>query len=83
MIIRLSGVTFVEGYPKSFLAVAGTCSETHPLPAELVRVPDNEFDGNAIAVMCVGMGGRIGWIPKPVAAILAPDMDRGGQLGRR
>jgi hypothetical protein len=45
----------------------------HPL--ELRRDPDNEHDPNAIAVLAGGE--QVGWVPREVAAELAPDLDAG------
>jgi len=45
---------------------------------ELCRDPANEHDPNAIAVVA-GAGGReqIGWVPREIAAELAPEIDAG------
>jgi shikimate dehydrogenase len=44
---------------------------------ELRRVAANEHDPNAIAVHPVGGGAQVGWVPREVAAELAPDLDAG------
>jgi HIRAN domain len=44
-------------------------------PLELRREPDNEHDPNAIAVLAGGE--RIGWVPRELAAEIAPQLDRG------
>ena len=53
-------------------------------PLELRRDPDNPHDPNAIAVHLVGSGEQIGghgeqvgWVPREVAAELAPELDGG------
>jgi hypothetical protein len=44
-------------------------------PLELRRDPDNEHDPNAIAVLAGGE--QIGWVPRELAAEIAPQLDRG------
>jgi HIRAN domain len=44
-------------------------------PLELQRDPANEHDQNAIAVLAGG--DRIGWVPRELAAEIAPQLDRG------
>jgi HIRAN domain len=44
-------------------------------PLELRRDPDNEHDPNAIAVHAGGA--QVGWVPREVAAELAPELDQG------
>jgi hypothetical protein len=44
---------------------------------ELRRDPANEHDPNAIAVYPAGGGEQVGWVPRDVAAELAPDLDAG------
>ena len=45
-------------------------------PLELRRDADNAHDANAIAVHSSG-GEQVGWVPRELAAELAPDMDAG------
>jgi HIRAN domain len=45
-------------------------------PLELRRDPDNPHDASAIAVDAPG-GAQVGWVPREVAAELAPELDRG------
>lgn len=45
-------------------------------PLELRRDPANVHDANAIAVHAAG-GEQIGWVPREVAARLAPELDAG------
>jgi hypothetical protein len=45
-------------------------------PLELRRDPQNEHDANAIAVHA-GDGDQVGWVPREIAAELAPDLDAG------
>jgi hypothetical protein len=44
---------------------------------ELRRDPGNPHDENAIAVHAAGGGDQLGWVPREVAAELAPEMDEG------
>jgi hypothetical protein len=44
-------------------------------PLELRRDPGNEHDPNAIAVDAGGA--QVGWVPREVAAELAPELDQG------
>ena len=46
-------------------------------PLELRRDPANEHDPNAIAVYRAGGGEQLGWVPREVAAELAPELDAG------
>jgi hypothetical protein len=45
-------------------------------PLELRRDPENPHDANAIAVHGAG-GEQVGWVPREVAAELAPEIDEG------
>jgi hypothetical protein len=46
-------------------------------PLELRREPGNEHDPNAIAVLAAGA--RVGWVPRELAAALAPGLDAGAR----
>jgi HIRAN domain len=46
-------------------------------PLVLRRDPDNPHDPNAIAVYGAGEGEQVGWVPREIAAELAPDLDAG------
>ena len=46
-------------------------------PLELRRDPDNPHDAHAIAVHPAGGGAQLGWVPREVAAELAPRLDAG------
>jgi HIRAN domain len=46
-------------------------------PLELRRDPGNEHDPNAIAVHAANGGEQVGWVPREIAAELAPDLDAG------
>jgi hypothetical protein len=43
----------------------------------LRRDPENEHDPNAIAVHAATGGEQVGWVPREIAAELAPDLDAG------
>jgi hypothetical protein len=45
-------------------------------PLELRRDANNEHDPNAIAVHAAG-GEQVGWVPREIAAELAPELDAG------
>ena len=44
---------------------------------ELRRDPDNPHDPNAIQVHPAGGGDQVGWVPRELAAELAPELDAG------
>jgi hypothetical protein len=46
-------------------------------PLELRRDADNPHDPNAVAVHPAGGGEQVGWVPREVAAELAPELDAG------
>lgn len=78
------GVTFVPEYPHNLQALQEMAwkrlwreGAMEPIPAVLIRRPDNDVDPNAIEVhvTCLGDNGRIGHIPRAVAARLAPHLD--------
>ena len=46
-------------------------------PLVLRRDTDNPHDANAIAVLPVGAGEQGGWVPRDLAAEIAPDLDAG------
>jgi len=46
-------------------------------PLELRRDPDNPHDQNAIAVHAASGGEQVGWVPRELAAQLAPELDDG------
>jgi len=46
-------------------------------PLELRRDAGNPHDPNAIAVHAPGGGEQVGWVPRELAAELAPDLDAG------
>jgi hypothetical protein len=56
-------------------AIASTEAVAPGSPLELRRDPANEHDPNAIAVHAGGE--QVGWVPREVAAELAPELDEG------
>jgi HIRAN domain len=46
-------------------------------PLLLRRDPDNPHDPNAIQVHPAGGGAQVGWVPRELAAELAPELDAG------
>lgn len=81
------GVSFAPGYPDNLHAldhamksrVLLDLGDPEPLPAILVRNPENPYDTNAIAVHCPSLGDNamIGHLPRALAVRLAPEMDAG------
>ena len=71
---RLVGTTFVDNYPATLDRTIDALADGW-VRAEFQRVYDNEHDPNAVAV-CVA-GGRIGWVPRHLAARIAPALDAG------
>jgi hypothetical protein len=71
--LRISGVAGAAQHHAEVLAA----EEVAPgRPLELRRDPDNPHDPNAIAVHAQG-GGQVGWVPRELAAELAPRIDAG------
>ncbi len=68
---KVAGVTF-EGRQEALRTL------TAGMFLELRREPENEHDPNAVAV-CQGEGAhvQVGYLRRPVAAALAPELDRG------
>ena len=82
------GVSFVPGYPDNLHNLAAVQerarSAGEPLAVVLVRNPGNEYDANAIEVHVPALGekwGFIGHLTRPIAARIAPEMDRGVEWG--
>ena len=46
-------------------------------PLDLRRDPANEHDPHAIAVHPAGGGEQLGWVPREIAAQIAPEIDAG------
>ncbi len=74
------GVTFCDGYPDN-LHRLGTLIEENGRPDEgiaavLIRDPDNAYDVNAVQVHVPAIG-RVGSLPRTLAARVAPSMDAG------
>jgi hypothetical protein len=71
--LRIAGVAGAERHHAEALASA----EVAPgRPLVLRRDPDNPHDRHAIAVLATG-GEQVGWVPREVAAELAPEIDAG------
>lgn len=71
---KVVGVSFSENYPNNIYALAKDVA-LMKAPCHLVRDSDNEHDENAIRV--VVNGSVVGHIPRLIAIVLAPRMDRG------
>lgn len=81
---RVAGVSFEnrDGTPRQ--PFVKQCRKDDMLL--LRREPDNPFDGNAIAVDWSDAGGerhQIGYVPRALAALLAPMADEGAHLYAR
>lgn len=87
--VRVVGVTFTPDYPENlsrlkdaadlrFLLNPGQFGSAdrrpEPLPAVLIRRPDNQFDPNAVEVHVPEVG-MIGHLPRALAVRVAPEMD--------
>ena len=71
--LRVAGVAGAAAHHADVLA---TDAVAPGQPLELRRDPDNPHDPNAIAVHAPG-GGQAGWVPRELAAELAPRLDAG------
>jgi hypothetical protein len=70
--LRVAGVA---GAGRHHADALGSDAARPGAPLELRRDPDNPHDPNAIAVH--GAGDQLGWVPREVAAELAPEIDAG------
>jgi hypothetical protein len=68
-------VVGVAGAGRHHAEALGSDAVAPGSPLELRRDPDNEHDANAIAVRAGGA--QVGWVPREVAAELAPELDEG------
>ena len=69
-------VCSVAGAGRHHAAALETEAATPGRALALRRDPDNEHDPNAIAVDVPG-GDQVGWVPREIAAELAPELDAG------
>jgi hypothetical protein len=80
----VAGESFRPGYPDNLLRLADVLDNMEGpewVGAVLVRDPKNEYDRNAIEVHVTGGDiGHVGFVPGPLAAILAPILDSGRRL---
>jgi len=80
---KVVGVTFVPAYPDNLLDLELADSRAQldgeHLAVVLIRNPDNEYDSNAIEVHVPALGdnGMVGHLTRPIAARMAPEMDKG------
>lgn len=85
--VKVVGVSFRPAYPDNLWALDEAWQQfehqgDEPLAAVLVREPDNTHDPNAVAVHVPALGddwAHIGYIMRPVAERLAPEMDAGAE----
>lgn len=71
--LRVAGVAGASRHHGEALS-AESAAPGYPL--DLRRDPGNEHDPNAIAVHAGG-GEQLGWVPREIAAELAPELDAG------
>jgi hypothetical protein len=71
--LRVAGVAGAARHHAEALAGDGAAPGR---PLTLRRDRDNEHDPNAIAVL-TGDGEQVGWVPRELAAELAPELDSG------
>ena len=76
---RLVGVTFCEGYPGTLHRLSEAFNAGEPVPIRLTRDMANVHDSNAVSVMCVAAGGKIGHLSRRRAELIAPSLDSGHQ----
>lgn len=80
ILTQVAGVTFCDGYPDNLHRLHALIAE-HGRPDEgitavLIRDPENDYDTNAVQVHVPAIG-RIGSLPRTLAARVAPSMDGG------
>jgi hypothetical protein len=71
--VRVAGVAGAGRHHADAIASSDAVAPGSRL--ELRRDPDNEHDPNAIAVLAAGE--QVGWVPRELAAELAPELDEG------
>ncbi len=71
--VRVAGVAGAGRHHAEAIASSDAVAPGSPL--ELRRDPDNVHDPNAIAVHAGGA--QVGWVPRDLAAELAPELDEG------
>lgn len=82
-IVKVVGVTFVEGYPNNLLHLRDVAMQAEAagerLAVLLIRNPANQYDANAVEVHVPALGSMamIGHVPREQAAALAPRIDAG------
>ena len=70
-------VVGVAGAGRHHAAALGSDAAAPGRLLALRRDPGNPHDANAIAVDLADGAGQVGWVPREVAAELAPELDRG------
>ena len=71
-------VVSVAGAGAHHADALATDAVKHGARLELRRDPDNPHDPNAIQVHPSDGGAQVGWVPRELAAELAPELDAGG-----
>ena len=70
-------VAAVAGAARHHAEALGSDALAPGQPLVLRRDPANPHDANAIAVLPAGGGEQAGWVPRELAAEIAPDLDAG------
>ena len=70
-------VAAVAGAARHHAEALGSDALAPGQPLVLRRDPANPHDANAIAVFPAGGGEQAGWVPRELAAEIAPDLDAG------
>lgn len=79
--VKAVGVSFRPDYPDSLLRLAEAYAALPlgvPGEASLVRDAANEHDPNAIAILTNGE--HVGYLPRELAARIAPELDAGARF---
>ena len=82
-VVPVVGVSFTKHYPTNLhvlqLAANGAEVAGEPLPALLIRNPENPYDANAIEVHVPALGdmAMIGHLSREIAQRMAPRIDQG------
>ncbi len=72
--LRVASVAGAKGWHGDALASHAAAPGS---PLVLVRDTGNEHDANAVAVHLALTGEQLGWVPRDLAAELAPELDAG------
>lgn len=71
--VHVAGVAGAARHPEALASP----TLTPGAPLVLRREPDNAFDPSAVAVDLSRGGAQLGYVPRDIAALIAPDLDAG------